>query len=125
MSYSFDTKPAWGLLYGGWSEGAFVTSKNCLTNRFTGDLGDALNGIFTTRQDIVQDFIDNDPTFASYPGEETPGQAFPILSNEHFAPFGCLYDDDTGALKNEYQSGVDCGFPQCDAQGVPSVWTPV
>lgn len=64
-----------------------MTSRNCLSSRFAGtDLGDALGELFAERQAIVADYIDNDPNFGAYPGEDTPGQSFPILDNEHFAP---------------------------------------
>jgi len=97
-----------------------VTSRNCLTNRFTGnELGHALDKLFSDREAIVADDFENDPNFSAYPGEMTEGQASPILDNEHFAPFGCLYNAD-GALEEEFKSGQDCGLLACDEKGVPS-----
>mmetsp|Transcript_6854 Transcript_6854/g.15665 ORF Transcript_6854/g.15665 Transcript_6854/m.15665 type:complete len:413 (-) Transcript_6854:153-1391(-) len=110
---------SWGLIHGAWVESAFVTSRNCLIDRFSGsELGDALNKLFSDREGIVADYYENDPEFSAYPGEETVGRAFPILGNEHFAPFGCLYKED-GSLKDEHESGRDCGKPACVEQGVP------
>lgn len=103
---------AWAALYYGWSESAFTSARNCLEARFDGILGMALEEIFNARDTIVGPFDD----FDSHPG--SPG--FPILDNEHFAPFGCLYDDTDGSLLAEFSSGIDCGAPLCDAQGVPS-----
>ena len=111
---------SWGLAWSAWSESAFVTSRNCLSSRFTGsNLGDALGELFAEREAIVADYIDNDPDFGAYPGEDTPGQSFPILDNEHFAPFGCLYDPVDGSLIAEFESGQDCGPPECIEQGLP------
>lgn len=108
----------WAAILSGWSESAFVTSRNCLEGRMDGVLAAALGELFARRDAIVGDYEDTDPNFAAYPGEDTPGRAFPILPNEHFAPFGCLYAKD-GGLLTEFRSGVNCGPPQCAAQGVP------
>lgn len=113
------TGESWGLTYGGWSEGVWKTSRSCLEHRFAGsDLGDALGELFSERELIVADYYDNDPDFNAYPGEMTEGQSFPILDNEQFAPFGCLYNAD-GSLIDEYESGQNCGPPACSEQGVP------
>jgi hypothetical protein len=111
---------AWGLKFAAWSESALVTSYNCLSERFSdSNLGNALQSIFIEREGIVADYYENDPDFSAYPGEETEGKAFPILDNENFAPFGCLYEPADGSLLNEFVSGQNCGLPQCVEQGVP------
>lgn len=78
-----------------------MTSRNCLTNRFTGnELGHTLDKLFSDRKAIVADYFENDPNFSAYPGEMTEGQASPILDNEHFAHFGCLYNADGPSRRN-------------------------
>ena len=111
---------SWGLKYAAWSESAFVTSHNCLSQRLSGSaLGIALDSIFAERESIVADYYENDPNFAAYPGEEAEGQAYPILDNENYAPFGCMYDQEDGSVVNGFKSGQNCGPPQCVEQGVP------
>jgi len=82
------------------------------------NLGNALRSIFIEREGKVADYYDNDPDFSAYPGDETEGKAFPILDNENFAPFGCLYDPTDGSRLNEFVSGQNWGLPQCVKQGL-------
>jgi len=111
---------AWQPLYGAWMESALLSSIECLKYNFDGILGDELAQIFADREEIVQDHYDNDPNFSAYPGETTPGQAFPILSNEYFPPFDCLYNSADGTLLNQFSEGDSCLGPSCSSQGVPS-----
>jgi len=109
---------AWQPLYGAWSEAAFLSSRECLQRRFDGALGDELDNIFTDRDSIVNDYVVDDPNYGAYPGEATVGQSFPILSNENFPPYECLYNSRDGSLLQPLGYGDTCDGPICDEQGV-------
>lgn len=109
---------AWDLQNAAWTEATINSSQRCLLTQTSGAVHSALAHLYAQRETIVADHYDNDNNFAAYPGETTPGQSFPILSNEHFAPFGCLLKND-GTLNPSFKPGDDCGEPQCVAQGVP------
>jgi len=111
---------AWQPQYGAWMESALLSSIKCFEHNFEGILGDELDKIFADREKIVNDHYDNDPNFSAYPGETIPGQAFPILSNEYFPPFDCLYNSDDGTLLKPLANGDTCVGPICSSQGVPS-----
>lgn len=111
---------AWQPLYGSWMESALLSSMNCFEYNFDGSmLGTALENIFDDRAEIVNTYSDNDPSFSAYPGETTSGQAFPILSNEYFPPFNCLYNSNNGSLLTALTKGDTCTGPKCSGQGVP------
>jgi len=111
---------AWQPQYSSWMESALLSSKECLQRRFDMKLGKALEKIFSDRGGIVQEYVEYDPDFRAYPGETTAGQAFPILSNEHFPPFGCLYNSTDGSLLRALGEGDACAGPVCDGQGIVS-----
>jgi hypothetical protein len=75
---------AYNMRFSGWSEGALISSRNCITSRFNSStLGASLRNIYSTRDAIIADDFD---TLTACPSS---------LSNEYCGPYGPFQADGT------------------------------
>ena len=97
--------------FNAWTEGAFSSAKRCLADRFVAEDGSEYDPDLAAELQRRQDA--RDALIAPFDFGNPGTAGFEIGAYEHFAPFGCLYNED-GSLKLEYTSGANCGPPQCE-----------
>ena len=93
---------SYASLYYGWTEGAYISSRKCLSERFSSTLGDQLNQRFIKRDNLIKPFEYGAPNTADYE----------LGEYEYFPPYTCLYKED-GSLKSHFTTGANCGAPDC------------